>query len=60
MDLDVGKITSGKSADLIIFPARYFSELLSRSQHNRIVVRKGKKINTQLPDYSELDDLINP
>ena len=48
------------SADLIIFPARYFSELLSRSQHNRIVVRKGKKINTQLPDYSELDDLINP
>ena len=59
MGLDVGKITSGKSADLIIFPARYFSELLSRSQHNRIVVRNGKKINTQLPDYSELDDLVN-
>ena len=59
MGLDVGKISAGKSADLIIFPARYFSELLSRSQHNRIVVRNGKKINTQLPDYSELDDLVN-
>ena len=60
MDLDAGKITSGKPADLIIFPARYFSELLARSQHERIVLRKGKKINTHLPDYSELDDLINP
>ena len=56
--LDLGKLDPGKSADLIIFPARYLSELLSRSQHNRIVIRKGKKIDTQLPDYSELDDLI--
>jgi len=56
--LDLGKLAPGKSADLIIFPARYLSELLSRSQHNRIVIRKGKKIDTQLPDYSELDDLI--
>ncbi|PSB07436.1 cytosine deaminase, partial [Pleurocapsa sp. CCALA 161] len=48
----------GNSADLIIFPARYFSELLARSQHNRIIIRKGKKINLDLPDYRELDDLI--
>ncbi len=58
MGLDLGKIKPGKVADLIIFPARYFSELLARSQHDRIVIRKGKKINTQLPNYIELDDLI--
>jgi cytosine/creatinine deaminase len=59
MNLSQGKIIPGNSADLIIFPARYFSELLARSQHNRIVIRKGKQINTQLPDYCELDDLIH-
>jgi len=58
MNLPLGKIIPGNSADLIIFPARYFSELLARSQHNRVVIRKGKKINTQLPNYRELDDLI--
>jgi cytosine/creatinine deaminase len=58
MNLPLGKIIPGNSADLIIFPARYFSELLARSQHNRIVIRKGKKINSNLPDYSELDDLL--
>jgi cytosine deaminase len=58
MNLPVGKITPGNSADLIIFPARYFSELLARSQHNRIVIRQGKKIKPDLPDYRELDDLI--
>ena len=58
MGLNIGKLTVGKPADLIIFPARYFSELLARSQHDRIVVRSGKKINTQLPDYRELDDLV--
>ncbi|MEL6927336.1 MAG: cytosine deaminase [Cyanobacteria bacterium J06600_6] len=59
MGLGSGKLISGKPADLIIFSARYFSELLSRSQHDRIVIRQGKKISNQLPDYSELDDLIN-
>jgi len=58
MGLDLGKLTAGKSADFIIFPARYFSELLSRSQHDRIVIRQGKKIDAELPDYSELDDLL--
>lgn len=59
MGLDpTGKIKAGNSADIIIFTARYFSELLSRSQHERIVIRQGKQIDTQLPDYSELDDLV--
>jgi len=55
---DIGKIIPGNAAELIIFPARYLSELLSRSQHNRLILRQGKKINTKLPDYRELDDLV--
>ena len=55
---NVGKIIPGNRADIIIFTARYFSELLSRSQHNRVIIRDGKQIEAQLPDYSELDDLV--
>ena len=54
----VGQIGEGFPADLIIFQARYFSELLSRSQHERMVLRHGKQIDTALPDYAELDDLV--
>ena len=55
---DVGQLIPGNTAELIIFPARYLSELLSRSQHNRLILRQGKKISPQLPEYRELDDLI--
>ncbi|MEO0926526.1 MAG: cytosine deaminase [Cyanobacteria bacterium J06643_13] len=58
MGLDAGKLLVDRPADLIIFPARYFSELLARSQHERIIVRQGKAINAPLPDYRELDDLV--
>ncbi|PSF32127.1 cytosine deaminase [Aphanothece hegewaldii CCALA 016] len=54
----LGRIKEGISADLIIFKARYFSELLSRPQSDRLVLRQGKSIDTSLPDYSELDDLL--
>ncbi|MGI0491968.1 cytosine deaminase [Alkalinema pantanalense CENA528] len=53
-----GRIGGGLGADLILFKARNFSELLSRSQHDRIVLRNGKQIETTLPDYAELDDLM--
>lgn len=55
---DVGRIGVGLPADLVIFKARYFSELLARSQHDRIVVREGSQIDTTLPDYAELDRLV--
>ena len=55
---DVGRIGVGRPADLILFKGRNFSELLSRSQHDRIVLRNGKTIDTTLPDYAELDDLV--
>ena len=53
-----GQISVGLPADLIIFKARNFSELLSRPQSDRIVLRAGKAIDATLPDYDELDDLI--
>ena len=57
---NLGKIGVGLNADLIIFKARYFSELFSRPQSDRKVMRNGKFIDTTLPDYSKLDDLVFP
>ena len=56
MNLDKsGIIGVGMPADLVLFKARYFSELLSRNQSDRIVLRNGQEIDTTLPDYRELD-----
>ncbi|ELR96795.1 cytosine deaminase [Gloeocapsa sp. PCC 73106] len=52
----LGRLGVGLEANLIIFKARYFSELLSRPQAERIVLRRGISIDTTLPDYCELDD----
>ncbi|EKQ68571.1 cytosine deaminase-like metal-dependent hydrolase [Leptolyngbyaceae cyanobacterium JSC-12] len=54
----VGRIGVGLPADLVLFKARRYSELFSRSQHDRTVLRNGTAINTTLPDYAELDDLV--
>jgi cytosine deaminase len=55
---NVGRIGVGLPADLVLFKARGFSELLARSQHDRIVLRDGMAIDTTLPNYAELDDLL--
>lgn len=55
---NIGRIGVGLPADLILFKGRSFSELLSRSNHDRFVLRRGKPIDTTLPDYAELDDLL--
>ena len=55
----VGRIGPGLPADMVIFNARTFSELLSRPQHDRTVVRQGKAIATDLPPYEDLDDLLH-
>lgn len=55
---EAGRIGAGLPADLVLFKARYFSEWLSRSQHDRTVLRDGVPIDTTLPDYAELDDLM--
>ena len=54
----VGRIGVGLPADLILFRGRNYSELLSRSQSDRIILRHGKVIDTELPSYAELDDLV--
>ncbi|WP_332686795.1 cytosine deaminase [Devosia sp.] len=47
-------------ADLVLFRARSWTELMSRPQADRIVLRSGAAIDTTLPDYRELDDLMGP
>ena len=58
MGLAPKKLTPGNSADLVIFKARNWTELLSRPQSDRIVLRDGKQIDRTLPDYAELDHLM--
>ena len=53
-----GRIGVGLPADLILFKARSFNELLARTQSDRRVLRRGKLIDHSLPDYAELDDLM--
>ena len=55
----VGRIGVGLPADLVLFKARRYSELLSRPQNDRVVLRAGRVIDTTLPDYAELDDVMS-
>jgi cytosine deaminase len=54
----VGQIRAGGSADFVVFKARSLNELMARGQGDRVVIRKGTQIDTTLPDYAELDDLM--
>ncbi|TIW22110.1 MAG: cytosine deaminase [Mesorhizobium sp.] len=53
-----GTLAAGDSADFIIFKGRSWTELLSRPESDRIVVRDGRTIERRLPDYAELDELM--
>ncbi|KGM35785.1 cytosine deaminase [Inquilinus limosus] len=57
---DLGRLEAGGGADLVLLRARTWTELLSRPQADRIVVRNGRAIDTTLPDYRELDALLAP
>jgi cytosine deaminase len=54
-----GRIGVGLPADLVLFRARRYSELLSRPQSDRQVLRNGQAIDTTPPDYAELDAVID-
>lgn len=54
----VGILAAGGSADFIVFKGRSWTELLSRPESDRIVVRDGRAIERRLPDYAELDELM--
>jgi cytosine deaminase len=53
------RIAEGNRSDLVLFRARNYSELLSRSQHDRMVLRDGAPIDTTTPDYRELDPILD-
>lgn len=53
-----GRIAVGGAADMIVFDGRNWTELLSRPEATRIVIRDGRPIERVLPDYSELDRLM--
>ncbi|TPN34065.1 cytosine deaminase [Mesorhizobium sp. B2-3-3] len=53
-----GTLAVGGDADFILFKGRSWTELLSRPESDRIVVRAGRAIDRQLPDYAELDELM--
>jgi cytosine deaminase len=58
MRTDIGGVLGqGRDADLILFRARSWSELLSRPRGARWVVRGGRPITDAPPDYRELDSL---
>lgn len=59
LDLDQrGRIAAGAPADLVLFKARGWTELLSRPQSDRTILRRGKAIDTTPPDYAELDEIV--
>ncbi|MEI8144913.1 MAG: cytosine deaminase [Alphaproteobacteria bacterium] len=52
-----GVIKAGAGADLVLFRGRTWTELLSRPESNRTVIRNGRAIDRTLPDYRDLDVL---
>ena len=55
---DAGLVAAGRTADLVLFRGRSLTELLSRPESDRVVLRGGRPIDSMLPDYAELDDLM--
>lgn len=53
-----GTLKAGGSADFVVFRGRNWTELLSRPEQDRIVVRGGRAMERVVPDYAELDDLM--
>lgn len=58
LGIDRGVLKTGAPADLLVLKARSYSEMLSRTQFDRTVLRAGRAIDTTLPDYRLLDDLM--
>ena len=58
MGVPAGRVRAGAAADLVLFPARSYSELLSRPQSDRVVLRAGQPTGAAVPSYRELDHLF--
>lgn len=57
---DAGILKPGAAADLLLFRGRSLTELLSRPESRRTLIRSGKLIDATVPDYQDLDDLMEP
>ncbi|TDH61338.1 cytosine deaminase [Dankookia rubra] len=55
---DKGWLKPGTAADLLLFRARGMTELLSRPQADRVVLRNGKVLDAEPPDYRDLDAVL--
>jgi cytosine deaminase len=55
---DCGTLAVGGPADMVLFRGRSWTEVLSRPESERVVIRNGTAIIRQIPDYAELDDLM--
>jgi cytosine deaminase len=53
-----GLIAARTPADLVLFSARFMTELLSRPQSDRIVLRDGRVLDAMAPHWRELDALV--
>jgi cytosine deaminase len=58
MGVEHGVLKPGAQADLLVLKARNYSEMLARTQFDRTVLRASRAIDTTLPDYRLLDDLM--
>ncbi len=57
MGLDTTSLATGAPADMILTEARDFTELFSRPQSDRLVLRAGRAIAAEAPCYADLDAL---
>jgi cytosine deaminase len=53
-----GRLEVGRAADFVLVRARNLTELLARPQSDRTILVAGRPIDTTLPDYRELDQLM--
>lgn len=58
MKIESPGLAPGAPADLVICKARNWTEFFARPQTDRIVLRAGCQIDRTLPDYAELDHLM--
>ena len=54
MKLDHGVIRAGGPARMILFNARAMNELIARPQSDRVLIRDGRRLVCEMPDYDEL------
>ncbi|HTV35705.1 MAG TPA: cytosine deaminase [Xanthobacteraceae bacterium] len=56
---DHARIATGAPARLIVLNARTINEIVCRPQSDRVVIREGKRIAAEMPEFSELWETHN-